>query len=305
MATMVKLGVLILVVAAVAGTGNGAGFLVPGSEVCDYKFEIKTGTGGTDATVTVGAYGWNNAGWTVALGQRSLLNSIPFFRLPSPASATPPPDAPAALFRPPPLLLQLGRAAPPPLLQGQCLAGQGEAEAAPAGAPARLLLVPAAAPEPPPAPLRRVEARGRGASSRGAPVPEAHAGTAEEEGLRRRIPQARPMLCAAHPICQRELAAGHRSKSHPGRPIGVGEPATAMQAPFLRRRRCRGTGGRPDEAGERHRDLGSRRRRSWAKGAAFIPCGHTFCRGCACELLAGRGRCPLCNAAIVDVLDIF
>ncbi|KAF8646448.1 hypothetical protein HU200_065838 [Digitaria exilis] len=42
-----------------------------------------------------------------------------------------------------------------------------------------------------------------------------------------------------------------------------------------------------------------------AKGAAFIPCGHTFCRFCARELLAGRGRCPLCNAAIVDVLDIF
>ncbi|CAO2207364.1 unnamed protein product [Urochloa humidicola] len=42
-----------------------------------------------------------------------------------------------------------------------------------------------------------------------------------------------------------------------------------------------------------------------AKGAAFIPCGHTFCRACARELLAGRGRCPLCNAAIVDVLDIF
>jgi hypothetical protein len=42
-----------------------------------------------------------------------------------------------------------------------------------------------------------------------------------------------------------------------------------------------------------------------AKGAAFIPCGHTFCRSCARELLSGRGRCPLCNAAIVDVLDIF
>uniref|UniRef100_A0A0D9XA10 RING-type domain-containing protein n=1 Tax=Leersia perrieri TaxID=77586 RepID=A0A0D9XA10_9ORYZ len=42
-----------------------------------------------------------------------------------------------------------------------------------------------------------------------------------------------------------------------------------------------------------------------AKGAAFIPCGHTFCRSCARELLAGRGRCPLCNAAILDVLDIF
>uniref|UniRef100_A0A0E0M327 RING-type domain-containing protein n=1 Tax=Oryza punctata TaxID=4537 RepID=A0A0E0M327_ORYPU len=41
------------------------------------------------------------------------------------------------------------------------------------------------------------------------------------------------------------------------------------------------------------------------KGAAFIPCGHTFCRACARELRAGRGRCPLCNAAIHDVLNLF
>ena len=39
-----------------------------------------------------------------------------------------------------------------------------------------------------------------------------------------------------------------------------------------------------------------------AKGAAFIPCGHTFCRACARELLAGRGHCSLCNAVIVGVL---
>jgi hypothetical protein len=41
------------------------------------------------------------------------------------------------------------------------------------------------------------------------------------------------------------------------------------------------------------------------KGAAFIPCGHTFCRACARELRAGRGRCPLCNAAIREVLNLF
>jgi hypothetical protein len=41
------------------------------------------------------------------------------------------------------------------------------------------------------------------------------------------------------------------------------------------------------------------------KAAAFIPCGHTFCRACARELRAGRGRCPLCNAAIHDVLNLF
>ena len=41
------------------------------------------------------------------------------------------------------------------------------------------------------------------------------------------------------------------------------------------------------------------------KGAAFIPCGHTFCRACARELRAGRGRCPLCNATISEVLNLF
>uniref|UniRef100_A0ACD5Y7T5 Uncharacterized protein n=1 Tax=Avena sativa TaxID=4498 RepID=A0ACD5Y7T5_AVESA len=41
------------------------------------------------------------------------------------------------------------------------------------------------------------------------------------------------------------------------------------------------------------------------KGAAFVPCGHTFCRACAREVRAGRGRCPLCNAAIRDVLNLF
>ncbi|XP_025801629.1 uncharacterized protein LOC112881152 [Panicum hallii] len=41
------------------------------------------------------------------------------------------------------------------------------------------------------------------------------------------------------------------------------------------------------------------------KGAAFIPCGHTFCRACARELRAGRGSCPLCNATIREVLNLF
>ncbi|XP_022887968.1 LON peptidase N-terminal domain and RING finger protein 3-like [Olea europaea var. sylvestris] len=41
------------------------------------------------------------------------------------------------------------------------------------------------------------------------------------------------------------------------------------------------------------------------KGAAFIPCGHTFCRLCCRELLVHRGSCPLCNNYIVEILDIF
>uniref|UniRef100_A0ACD5XAT2 Uncharacterized protein n=1 Tax=Avena sativa TaxID=4498 RepID=A0ACD5XAT2_AVESA len=41
------------------------------------------------------------------------------------------------------------------------------------------------------------------------------------------------------------------------------------------------------------------------KGAAFIPCGHTFCRLCSRELWLTRASCPLCNAFIHDVLRIF
>ncbi|XP_038702956.1 uncharacterized protein LOC119999457 isoform X2 [Tripterygium wilfordii] len=41
------------------------------------------------------------------------------------------------------------------------------------------------------------------------------------------------------------------------------------------------------------------------KGAAFIPCGHTFCRLCSRELWVERGNCPLCNGFILEILDIF
>ncbi|XP_004486197.1 uncharacterized protein [Cicer arietinum] len=41
------------------------------------------------------------------------------------------------------------------------------------------------------------------------------------------------------------------------------------------------------------------------RGAAFIPCGHTFCRVCSRELWLNRGSCPLCNRSIVEILDIF
>lgn len=41
------------------------------------------------------------------------------------------------------------------------------------------------------------------------------------------------------------------------------------------------------------------------KGAAFIPCGHTFCKLCSRELFVQRGNCPLCNGFILEILDIF
>ncbi|KAH7842525.1 hypothetical protein Vadar_006375 [Vaccinium darrowii] len=42
-----------------------------------------------------------------------------------------------------------------------------------------------------------------------------------------------------------------------------------------------------------------------SKGAAFIPCGHTYCRVCSREVWLNRGSCPLCNRSITEVLDIF
>ncbi|KAG5017827.1 hypothetical protein AAZX31_08G340700 [Glycine max] len=41
------------------------------------------------------------------------------------------------------------------------------------------------------------------------------------------------------------------------------------------------------------------------KAAAFIPCGHTFCRMCSRELMVSRGNCPRCNNFILEILDIF
>ncbi|XP_016443784.1 uncharacterized protein LOC107769114 [Nicotiana tabacum] len=41
------------------------------------------------------------------------------------------------------------------------------------------------------------------------------------------------------------------------------------------------------------------------KGAAFIPCGHTYCRVCSREVWLNRGLCPLCNRSINEILNIF
>ncbi|KAL3688908.1 hypothetical protein R1sor_015217 [Riccia sorocarpa] len=41
------------------------------------------------------------------------------------------------------------------------------------------------------------------------------------------------------------------------------------------------------------------------KGAAFIPCGHTFCRQCTRKLRRERETCPICNCEIDGVLKIY
>ncbi|KAJ0700967.1 putative transcription factor C2H2 family [Helianthus annuus] len=40
------------------------------------------------------------------------------------------------------------------------------------------------------------------------------------------------------------------------------------------------------------------------KGAALIPCGHTYCRACSRGMWSKRKACPLCNRSITDVLEI-
>lgn len=41
------------------------------------------------------------------------------------------------------------------------------------------------------------------------------------------------------------------------------------------------------------------------RGAAFMPCGHTFCRLCSRELWVSRGNCPICNGFILEILNVF
>ncbi|XP_054779882.1 uncharacterized protein LOC129287682 [Prosopis cineraria] len=41
------------------------------------------------------------------------------------------------------------------------------------------------------------------------------------------------------------------------------------------------------------------------RGAAFVPCGHSFCRMCSRELTVSKGNCPLCNNFILEILEVF
>ncbi|VFQ93767.1 unnamed protein product [Cuscuta campestris] len=54
-----------------------------------------------------------------------------------------------------------------------------------------------------------------------------------------------------------------------------------------------GVGGPCGVCGERNR------------GAALIPCGHTYCRACSREFWSNGGSCPSCNRPIRDILPIF
>ncbi|KAF3783436.1 hypothetical protein EJ110_NYTH20569 [Nymphaea thermarum] len=90
-------------------------------------------------------------------------------------------------------------------------------------------------------------------------------------------------------------------------------PASSLAAAMLRE--WVASGGKDDAGdGEGDRDSGGEKGSEGhaccvcmvrQKGAAFIPCGHTFCRDCSRELWVNRGSCPRCNVFILEILDIF
>ncbi|CAM6088458.1 unnamed protein product [Calypogeia fissa] len=40
------------------------------------------------------------------------------------------------------------------------------------------------------------------------------------------------------------------------------------------------------------------------KGAALVPCGHTFCWKCTSDLRRGKGPCPSCNCNFWNALSV-
>ena len=92
---------------------------------------------------------------------------------------------------------------------------------------------------------------------------------------------------------------------------GGGSPATPRRVSLMRL--LEETEGGEGEAREREKGEEGELGNDWVccvcmgrkKGAAFIPCGHTYCRVCSRELWLNRGCCPLCNGKILEILDIF
>ncbi|OWM83361.1 hypothetical protein CDL15_Pgr012842 [Punica granatum] len=98
-------------------------------------------------------------------------------------------------------------------------------------------------------------------------------------------------------------AGGTTGNGGPNGSTGT-EPGTPLRVSLMRLLE-EADGGGDDEAAAAGSDslccvcMGRR------KGAAFIPCGHTYCRVCSRELWLNRGSCPLCNRPILEILDIF
>ena len=125
-------------------------------------------------------------------------------------------------------------------------------------------------------------------------------------------PPAPSMNLAAALAAERQLRQSNETERSPARDTGITAPGTPMRVSLMRL--LEETDGRDAT------EMSGNRSGSWGgvgndsvccvcmgrkKGAAFIPCGHTFCRVCSRELWLNRGACPLCNRPILEILDIF
>lgn len=141
-------------------------------------------------------------------------------------------------------------------------------------------------------------------------------GERDRAGHTSHVPAARGGASAlrAPPLSGMNLAAALEAERNLGR-----EPAAAGPHVKTLMRLIEETDG-VDLKQARRRDKGTSKRSggggegcAWVccvcmdrnKGAAFIPCGHAFCRVCSRELWVNRGSCPICNRSILEILDLF
>ncbi|XVF26125.1 hypothetical protein REPUB_Repub13aG0273100 [Reevesia pubescens] len=129
-------------------------------------------------------------------------------------------------------------------------------------------------------------------------------------------PVSSGMNLAAALAAERQFRAvqepeGGNNVGPPTSNVGIRSPGTPLRVSLMRllEEADGGVGEEEDEGGKGGVEMGNDSMccvcMGRKKGAAFIPCGHTFCRVCSRELWLNRGSCPLCNRSILEILDIF
>ncbi|XP_030553026.1 uncharacterized protein LOC115757074 isoform X1 [Rhodamnia argentea] len=136
-------------------------------------------------------------------------------------------------------------------------------------------------------------------------------------GVAEAQPAGSAMNLAAALAAERQYRASHEpegdangTRTRPDRVAGLTDPGTPLRVSLMRL--LEETDGVYGEEGTDGGDGGGVGSEAMCcvcmgrkKGAAFIPCGHTYCRVCSRELWLNRGSCPLCNRPILEILDIF
>ncbi|KAL4312273.1 hypothetical protein GQ457_01G043320 [Hibiscus cannabinus] len=121
------------------------------------------------------------------------------------------------------------------------------------------------------------------------------------------------MNLAAALAAERHLRASHEPQGTPTSNAGLSSPGTPLRVSLMRLLEEGDAAAEEEEEKEKEKgrcmEMGSDSMccvcMGRKKGAALIPCGHTFCRVCSREVWLNRGSCPLCNRPILEILDIF